>query len=372
MAVLRTYMTLRVVLVTHQATTSLRGGAETQILKTMEYLNRLDGIVEAKLFDMWNDRIEDYDIVHLFGPELFLSESLVISDYAKLKNVRVVTSPIMYDSQGYARDRLGIVGSGLWKALISFGRLSSRSKHLQFLDPFRNTKKILNNSDKILPNTRDEQKLLMELFPEIPEKKFALVPNGVDLRFKHGTPMAFKKEFSIEDFILYVGTIGRRKNVHMLIKAFLRSGLDTDLVIMGKATDREYYDMCEKEADGRVVFLPPVSHESELLQSAYKACKVTALPSYYETPGLAALEGGLAGANVVVTGIGGTREYFRDYAWYVDPTSTESIKEALLEAYAAPKTSDLSNHIETNFTWEKVARKTADSYESLAPDRKLK
>ncbi|MBE3137867.1 MAG: glycosyltransferase family 4 protein [Thermoplasmata archaeon] len=365
-------MTIKVVLVTHLAANSVRGGAETQILKTMDYVNRLEGTIEAKLFDMWNDRIEDYDIVHIFNPEFFPTESLVISDYAKLNNVSVVTSPITYDSQGYARDRLGTVGLGFWKALVSFRRLSSKSNHLQFLDPFRNMRKILKNSDKILPNTKDEQKRMMEIFPEIPENKFTLVPNGVDLRFKNGTSKVFKDEYGIESFVLYIGAIGRRKNVHRLIEAFLRTELDTNLVIIGRIAEREYYDMCKKEADGRVVFLPPISHESELLQSAFKACKVAVLPSYYETPGLAALEGGLAGANVVVTGIGGTREYFKDYAWYVDPTSTESIKEALLEAYAAPKTSDLSNHIETNFTWEKVARKTADSYESLAIDRRLK
>ena len=372
MAAHRICMTIKVALATHQATNSLRGGVETQILKTMEYVNRLDGPIEAKLFDMWNDRIEDYDIVHIFGPELFPTESLVISDYAILNNVNVVTSPIAYDSQGYTRDGIGIIRSGLWKALVSFRTFSSKSDHLQFLDPFRNMQKILKNSDKILPNTKDEQNHLMETFPDIPKDKFTLVPNGVDLRFKNGTSEVFKEEYGIEDFVLYLGAIGRRKNVHRLIEAFLCTELNTNLVIIGRVAEREYYDMCKKGANERVVFLPPISHESELLRSAFKACKVAVLPSYYETPGLAALEGGLAGANVVVTGIGGTREYFKDYAWYVDPTSTESIKEALLEAYAAPKTSDLSDHIEANFTWEKVARKTADSYESLAPDRMLK
>jgi len=43
-----------------------------------------------------------------------------------------------------------------------------------------------------------------------------------------------------------------------------------------------------------------------MLASAYAACDVFVLPSMFETPGIAALEAGLAGAKIVITKYGGT------------------------------------------------------------------
>ena len=44
-----------------------------------------------------------------------------------------------------------------------------------------------------------------------------------------------------------------------------------------------------------------------------------ALPSWFETPGLAALEAALAGCSVVITPFGSTREYFGDLVEYARP-----------------------------------------------------
>lgn len=41
------------------------GGGEVQLLKTKEALEKLG--VPIKLFDIWNDRLRDFDILHVFG-----------------------------------------------------------------------------------------------------------------------------------------------------------------------------------------------------------------------------------------------------------------------------------------------------------------
>ncbi len=121
--------------------------------------------------------------------------------------------------------------------------------------------------------------------------------------------------------------------------------------------DEEYFRLCKKEAKNskNIHFLGYIPHNSTLFLSAYAACKVFVLPSWYETPGLAALEAGLAGANVVITQRGATKEYFKKYAWYVDPSSVKSIREKTLEAFYAKKSKKLSKHILKNYTWEKGA-----------------
>ena len=89
------------------------------------------------------------------------------------------------------------------------------------------------------------------------------------------------------------------------------------------------------------------------------------MPSYYETPGLAALEGGLEGSNVVITRIGGTREYFGELADYLNPYSIESIRKALVRAYDRPRSDKLQKRILKNFTWDLAAKKTIEAYKSV-------
>lgn len=116
----------------------------------------------------------------------------------------------------------------------------------------------------------------------------------------------------------------------------------------------------------KVMFLPPIPNESPLLASAYSACRVYALPSILETPGLSALEAGVAGARVVVTPYGGAREYFGDYDFYPELRSVESIRMCVVQAREATYQPDkLRNHLLANFSWERVAQKTLRIYERV-------
>jgi len=89
---------------------------------------------------------------------------------------------------------------------------------------------------------------------------------------------------------------------------------------------------------------------------------VFALPSLFETPGIAALEAGLAGARIVITPHGGTREYFGDKAIYVDPYSVHAIRRGLQDAFAHAPSEDLSHHIAARYLWKHVASRTRDIY----------
>ncbi|TFH43141.1 MAG: glycosyltransferase [ANME-2 cluster archaeon] len=204
---------------------------------------------------------------------------------------------------------------------------------------------------------------MLSNFFDIDMNKCLIIPNGVNPEFKYGDVRDSNEKYNLTDFILFVGRIEHRKNVLQLIKAFVKSKLDTHLVIIGKISDPDYYSICKKESNKKVIFLPPIPHESELLRSAYKSAKVVALPSKYETPGLVALEGGLAGANVVVTSVGGTKEYFNEYAWYINPKSEDSIRNALIDAYNSPRNELLSKHIEKKYSWDVVAKKTIEVYD---------
>jgi glycosyltransferase involved in cell wall biosynthesis len=76
------------------------------------------------------------------------------------------------------------------------------------------------------------------------------------------------------------------------------------------------------------------------------------------------MEAGLAGCNIVITREGSTKEYFQDYASYVNPFSEEDLKRKILASYQQPKDPRLEQHLLSQFSWETTAKKTLEAYEA--------
>ncbi len=343
---------IRVSYFTHPVAFNIFGGAEIQILKTKMYLEKL-GNSSIKLFDAFHDNIEDYDILHNFQMS---SESLPLFRLAKLKGKKTVLSPIYWESSPPILHKIGPT---------AFFRLYSNWKTYRIpafyeLYPFKD---FLELADIVLPNSRIEAALLSVRFRVNP-KKFFVVPNGVDKRFLEAKPDLFVEKYGVKDFILYVGKIEERKNVLALLKVCKEIELPTIIIGDGHPFKIDYFMKCRKiiESSRSIQFISSLSHDSEELRSAYGAAKVFVLPSLYETPGLSALEAGLAGCNLVITRGGSTTEYFKNHALYIDPASKEDIKKKILEAYERPKNNVLKEHILNNYTWEKTAKRTLDAY----------
>jgi hypothetical protein len=132
------------------------------------------------------------------------------------------------------------------------------------------------------------------------------------------------------------------------------------VVVVGQPNPEEYRELCRRYADENVRFIDALPKEE--LASAYAAAKVHALPGWFETPGLSTLEAAAAGCNVVSTDRGLAREYLEDMAWYCDPRSLESIREAVLAAYKAPRGERLGEHVRERYTWERAAERTLEGY----------
>ncbi len=119
----------------------------------------------------------------------------------------------------------------------------------------------------------------------------------------------------------------------------------------------------------RLLIIDAIPHDSMLLASAYAACDVFVLPSYYETPGIAALEASLSGAKIVITPFGGTKDYFNDDAEYVNPYSSKDIALGIRNTLLKSKTTTLAERIKKNFLWQSVGEKTKKVYESVLAAR---
>ncbi|MAO64756.1 MAG: hypothetical protein CL666_07125 [Balneola sp.] len=328
---------------------AVNGGVRTQATFTVQHVREFG--VEPVLLSPWNDLQEhELEMVHVFGASVENSEII-----PKLQDLQipVALSPVFYSNHPPSRIRKII---GIEKFLSRFGS-GIRSD-------FGIKSKLCRQADLLLPNTSDEANLIMHGFG-VPEAMIEVVPNGVEQRFSKATKDAFVKEYGIKDFVLFTGQAAApRKNVIQLLKVAPK--LDVPVVVIGDFGNNKYSREClsmAKEASN-ITLVPTLPHDSELLASAYAASSVFVLPSFYETPGIAALEAALAGSNIVITKHGGTKDYFADYAEYIDPDSTTSLLKAIQRSLKKPK-KDLKEVIFDKFTWEKVAQKTVTQYQRL-------
>ena len=341
---------MHVLFATSQATALMRGGVRTQVLQTKEALESLG--VQVTLFDTWrNFQVNEFDLVHVFAANM---ATYHFARAVKTQGLPLVISPVFY-----TRRTVKVVQN-----VIKVDRFISRKVRGIWTD-YGLIAEMCSWAEAVTPNTTEEGKLFVDAFG-IPQKKVIVVPNGVEERFVHATPGLFEREYGIKNFILSVGHIGpERKNIFRLIEALER--IDHPAVIIGRIEDTPPGRACLERAshNPRLLIIDAIPHDSMLLASAYAACDVFALPSQFETPGIAALEAGLAGAKIVITPVGGTRDYFGDDAIYVEPTSVENIAEGIQAALKNKKDNTLRTRIQKEFLWEKVGEKTKQVYENI-------
>jgi glycosyltransferase involved in cell wall biosynthesis len=338
---------MKVMMASYQAISILQGGPRTQIHSTARYLPASG--VETAFFNPWVPfRRGDADLVHLFAANI---GTYHLAREIHALGVPMVVSPIMFSTHSpafvaralKALRLIGRAGRGIWSDYGIMADICAWGK-------------------LVLPNTEAEAKMVGTGLA-VPHEKITVIPNGVDEIFLLSDPEPFVARYGLRDFILNVGHIGhRRKNVLSLIKAL--AGIDHPAVVIGRFISGAYGDACRREAapHKHILLIDGLDHDAPMLAAAYAACDTFVLPSQFETPGIAALEAGLAGAKVVITPYGGTMEYFGEMADYVNPGSVESIRAGILAALERPKTPALSDHIRKNFLWPRVSEKTAVAY----------
>lgn len=328
------------------------GGGEILLLKTKQALEKKG--ISVKLFNQWEDKIKDFDILHVFGS---VKDCLGLIEAAKSLHVKIVISPVFWSTLNRALHEYGTIDK---KVIMAIRHLTKVV--FPFLPSSR--RKMLKLADMILPNSEAESKQVARLF-SLDKNKMHVVYLAADERFINSKSSQFVEKYGTKDFILSVGRIEPRKNQFNLIKAL--KGTEYKLVIIGNVVlgYEKYYEECKLAAGKSVLFIDSINHESPMLESAYAACRVFVLQGWFETPGLAAIEAGLAGASLAVTNGGSTREYFKNYAEYFNPASPKSIKDAVRKAMDKDKTDDLKRYLINNFTWEKYGEENIKIYNQL-------
>jgi glycosyltransferase involved in cell wall biosynthesis len=328
-----------------------RGGPTFKIIHLKKELDKLG--VETHLFDMW-DRdqiIQRTDLIHVFNASL---STFSLTENFKRFGARYVVNPIFFSNHSAKIIRTYL------KLEKPFRKFFKRTYSDYFF-----TKEICDSAERVLPNTQAESELLIKALG-VNKNKVQVIHNGVEERFYNADPELFEKKFGYKDFVLNVGHLGSiRKNGLNMIKALKQ--IDCPVVIAADVIKTEEGEKCLKEIENskNIKLLKWLDHYDPILESAYAACNTFVLPTRYETPGRAALEAGLAGANIVITPNGGTKEYFENYVDYVDPFSVESIRKTVEKSLNTPKNNKLKEHIKKNFTWDIIAQQTIEMYKEI-------
>jgi glycosyltransferase involved in cell wall biosynthesis len=328
------------------------GGGEVQLRSLAIWLSELG--IDARPWRPWEDDWNAFDVLHLVGST---PEWVELAVAARRAGKRVIISPVTWFT---LRD--------LWREPWPLARrawagakYAARSAYPR-LPCWR--RRLYDAAELLLPNSQLEAEQLRRLFG-IADDKLRVVPNGADVRFAAADPALFQRTTGWRDFVLCVGRIEPRKNQLGLLRALRGTGLP--IVVLGDVVPghEDYLRACQQVATDDVLFLRRVDHDSHLLASAYAACRCLALVSWYETPGLAALEAALTGVPLVLTADGACQEYFRDHARYVTPEDGVAIRAAVWDAFHAQRSPELAAHVRKYFTGDAVARATKEAYEAL-------
>lgn len=334
-------------------TTGLRhNGIYIQALQTKKYLEEMG--VEVRLFSPWDSSsvLKESDIFHIFKADF---ANYDLARYLNEFDKKFVASSIFYAKYS----------PKLVRAVSKVEQWAQKHVMKGISVDYGFVREVCSWAEHVLPNTIDEGKYIEQAF-DIPSSKISMIPNGVEDRFLQADPELFYKTYGVKDFVLNVGHIGvERKNTLSLLKAM--RNIDHPIVVIGRVSNNKEAELCFEEAkkNKNIILIEGLEHDSEMLASAYAASSVFALPAYFETPGIAALEAAITGSEVVITPHGGTKDYFADMAEYVDPYSVDSISKAIEKSLNKESDGKLKQHIVDNFLWQRVAEKTMDIYTSI-------
>ncbi len=328
------------------------GGGEVQMTALGRALPSVG--VDARRWRPWEQRLAGAGCLHLFGS---LPEHLPVVEAAHRQGVPVVLSTIAwFDLAGYWREP-----RPLGKRLGACARFLARTACPR-LPSWR--RRLYHAVDLLMPNSQAEAEQLVRYFG-VPAERIHVVPNGADERFARADPEPFARRVGARGFVLCAGRIEPRKNQLGLVRAM--RGSDVPVVVLGDVVPgyEWYADRCRRAADGHVRFLGRLDHDDPLLPSAYAACGCLALVSWFETPGLVALEAGTSGVPLVLPEGGCAREYFGTMAAYVKPNDPAGIRRAVLAAVRRGRSPALARHVRDHFSWTAAARATREGYEKV-------
>jgi glycosyltransferase involved in cell wall biosynthesis len=334
------------------------------MLKTKEELEKIG--VSITIDNSYNCKVDDFDIVHIFNT-LSMPSSYYQLLNAKRSNKPVALSTIYWNMQdfNYSIHNFKLLYKNdlnkLFKKVFKREIISRKDFEKVVINRFQQETVIL-ASNCLLPNSEAEMQQIRDTFNS--NNEYFVVCNGVDENITKGNAEEFRKKYNIDyDFVITAGFISPRKNQLRVIEACNKLGLRYVMIGGCSQENSEYLEKCKKVGKSNLCYLGRLEYND--IRNAYSACRIHALASSVETPGLATLEAGACCKNLVVCDRGSVKEYIKEFGYYCDYYDVESIAKAIRKAWNEPVNIELSKQILNNYTWKEAARQTLSAYNSI-------
>jgi glycosyltransferase involved in cell wall biosynthesis len=195
--------------------------------------------------------------------------------------------------------------------------------------------------------------------------RIVVTPLGVDPAWASATPAStqwLEAHGIPERYLLFVGTLEPRKNVHDLVQAhrkLRRQDPSTPLLVLAGAAGTSAIAFSPDD-----VVWPGYVPQADL-RSLTAGAAALVLPSRYEGFGLPALEALACGVPVVTTDIPVLREVTGGLAEYVPVGDIDALADALRRTLGAdqdPSAASKRRAWAATFTWERCAAVTVEAY----------
>jgi glycosyltransferase involved in cell wall biosynthesis len=341
---------MRVLLVPYPDTWRIEGGHKTQQSETAAALQRagvdahVGGLAEAR---------DGHDVVHFFGdPRPLLEQGR--------PNGRLVVSPVHFPSfveLGAVHWRGGRLPMAAQRARhVAHGLRHPRARRARKHE-FGSRLEAIASADLIVANSRAEAELIAsDARADLPPVRVA--HSGVSPEFFAGDPAEGRRILGVDEpFVLCVGRVEPIKN--QLTLAHALQGFDRKLVLVGAVLpgNEPYLAACRAVLP-ELVHIPHVPHDR--LPHVYSAADAHALPSWFETTGLATLEALASGTPAVAGASPCVLDYFDGAVEVADPGDIGGLRRAVERALERPRGEGRAHAMQ--FTWDRTAAELLAAY----------
>lgn len=339
---------MRVCIVPEYPLNLMTGGMQVQAIETCQALQALGGGLSAELFQ-WSDFGAPADLYHFLGCPDHVAPIMNLVHAAK----RPYVVTLLFGgccSQAVLR-------KAAVRQFINSQILGRREKY-----------DAVTKASAIITITEADARAAQIIYG-VEEKQISIVPHGVADGFFRNTATSWCEKYGNQPFVLCVGAIQQRKNQLLLAEAC--NWLKLPLTLLGPVLpgERSYADSVKEAMRQNEQFggrwLTTLSHEDELLHSAYAACRLFALISTEETQPISVMEAMAAKKPVVLL----KAPYTTDPLFSNLPAAAAPKVHVVAKILQESWNQALPTALPFNNCWGSIARQLESIYTRIVPGR---
>ncbi|MBI2760369.1 MAG: glycosyltransferase [Chloroflexi bacterium] len=251
----------------------------------------------------------------------------------------------------------------------TLGEAKNRAREAEHEPPHRiqTERRVIATADAVVAASEHERGLLERLYDADPDR-IEVIPCGVDVgTFRPLDRGVCRGRLGLDDgpVLLFVGRLEPLKGVDLLVQTLPLLPLETTLLIAG-GDERAAEYVTELQTLARRLGVADQirfagSVQPDELPVYYSAADVCAVPSFYESFGLVALESMACGTPVVASRVGGLPATVRDgengylIPWRTPESFAEKIGDLLSDPCLHARMSRAARATAERFRWSRVA-----------------